>query len=64
VIYRARVDARGKLMASELVQGVDPLVDGEALLALERMLFEPATRNGLPVPGEITVPFTFGKKRR
>jgi TonB family protein len=64
VIYRVGVDARGKLARADLVQGVDPVLDQEALAALERTLFEPATRNGLPVPGEITVPFTFGKKRR
>ena len=63
VIYRATIDARGKLVQATLVQGVHPLLDEAALEALEHTLFLPATRNGVPVRGEIDVPFPFEKKR-
>jgi TonB family protein len=62
VVYRVQVDARGKMVRSTLEQGVHPLLDRAALDALERTRFSPARRGGLPVEGELLVPFTFRRK--
>ena len=62
VIYKVEVDAAGKLVRTELVQGVHPILDAEALLAVERTRFEPALRNGVPMAGVTILSFDFGKK--
>ena len=59
VVYRVRVDERGKLVEAVLEQGVHPLIDQAALVAVEKTRFLPATRNGEPVPGEILMSFEF-----
>lgn len=64
VIYRVTVDERGKLVQAVLEQGVHPLLDEAALMAVEQSLYVPATRGGRPVRGELLVPFTFGEKDR
>jgi TonB family protein len=57
IIYRVTIDARGKMIQAVLEQGVDPIVDGPALAALERTRFVPATRGGKPVQADLRVPF-------
>lgn len=59
VVYRARIDERGKLMEASLEKGVHPLLDQAALVALEKTLFSPAMNRGRAVKGEIDVPFKF-----
>lgn len=64
VIYRVRVDARGKLVSTRLVQGVHPLLDEAALVAVERCLYAPGSRDGAPVDGELDLSFTFGESKK
>jgi TonB family protein len=59
VVYRIRLDARGKMVEAVLEEGVHPLLDEAALAALERTRFLPARRDGQPVPSELRIPFTF-----
>lgn len=60
VIYRATISPDGKLIEALLEAGAHELLNRAALEALERMLFVPAARDGRPVQGQISVPFTFG----
>jgi TonB family protein len=68
VVYRATIAADGKLTEAVLEAGAHELLNQAALEALERMIFIPASRDGKSVPGQISVPFTFGapkeKKKR
>jgi TonB family protein len=59
VIYRVKVDERGKLVEAILERGADPVFNRAALEAIEHTRFLPATRNGVPVPGELLMPFPF-----
>jgi TonB family protein len=59
VVYRVAVDERGKLVEAVLEQGVHPLIDQAALEAVEKTRFLPATRDGVPVPGQILMSFEF-----
>jgi TonB family protein len=61
VILYAIIRKDGKVDSIQLVRGVDPLLDQNAMEALSRWEFRPATREGQPVDLEavIHIPFHF-----
>ena len=62
VVYRVVVDAKGKLKRAVLEEGVHPILNQASLVAIEKSLFLPATRDGKPVEGELVMPFRFVHK--
>jgi len=64
VVYRAVISPTGKLVEAVLEKPVHPLLDDAALAAVEKMLFSPALRDGVPVEGEILIPFRFPEEPR
>ena len=60
--YRVVVDAKGKLKRAVLEEGVHPILNQASLVAIEKSLFLPATRDGKPVEGELVMPFRFVHK--
>jgi protein TonB len=49
----------GTISAVEVVKGLEPELDEEAVAALKQWKVEPGQREGKPVAGWITVDFTF-----
>jgi TonB family protein len=52
---RVRVGVDGKVQSAEMVQGVHPTYDRVLLKAAEAWLYQPATQNGVAVPGEVVI---------
>ncbi|HUF23236.1 MAG TPA: energy transducer TonB [Vicinamibacterales bacterium] len=61
VELEAVIDAEGKPTNIRLVRSLDPThgLDANAMSALEGWRFKPATREGKPVPFQVTVELTF-----
>ncbi|WP_143703847.1 MULTISPECIES: energy transducer TonB [Luteimonas] len=60
VLLRVHVDADGRTSAVDLVRSSQHRrLDRAATQAVRRWRFEPAMRDGRPVPGELLVPFQF-----
>ena len=61
VILYAIIRQDGRVDSIQLVRGVDPLLDQNAMEALSRWQFRPATREGQPVDIEavVHIPFAF-----
>ena len=59
VILRFVVDEQGRAVDPEVVQGLGGGCDEEALRVLQQTRFEPALKDGQPVPVEIALPITF-----
>jgi len=53
------VDAEGNVTEARVVKALDPGLDQNALRTVRTWRFEPATRNGKPVPVRVTVQVTF-----
>ncbi len=53
------VDAQGTVTSAEVVESGGPLFDAAALEAVKRWKFQPATRDGTPIPARIRIPFRF-----
>jgi TonB family protein len=49
------IDAKGNPQNIRLINGLDPGLDANALEAVKRYKFKPATRNGMPMAVQITV---------
>lgn len=60
VVVLVRVGANGRVTDVELVSSSQhPRLDRAAMSAARRWRFEPAMRDGQPVPGELRIPFSF-----
>ena len=60
VLVLVRVGANGRVTDVELVgSSRHPRLDRAAITAARRWRFEPAMRDGQPVPGELRIPFSF-----
>lgn len=59
VMVKARIGTDGRVIAHELKQGVEPWQAQSAECVLGVLRFEPATRNGVPVEAEATIPVNF-----
>ncbi len=59
VSLEAAIDAEGRVVAVEVVQGVSPGLDAAAVQALERWRYRPATRGGEPIRSVQRLTFRF-----
>jgi len=65
VIVRLRVDARGRVLAAEVLKGSgSKLLDGAALAALKRWRFTPGQDQKGTVESTVTVPVEFALRER
>jgi len=61
VFVRFVVDKEGKVKNAEVLKGVAPLLDAEALRTVKTLTgFQPGMQDGKPVDTYMTVPITFG----
>jgi iron complex outermembrane recepter protein len=59
VVTLATVDAAGRVTAAEVAESGGAAFDAAALEAVRRWTFQPALRDGEPVPARIRIPFRF-----
>lgn len=59
VILNAVIDAQGKITDLTLVKGLGPPVDDEVIAAVRQWTYNPATKNGTPVPSEQELHFHY-----
>jgi len=59
VIIEVTIDEVGHITAMRLIQGLGAAVDQKVLDAVNRWQFEPATRNGTPIPSKQDVYYHF-----
>jgi iron complex outermembrane recepter protein len=59
VLTLVTVDAQGSVTSAEVLESGGALFDAAALEAVKRWKFEPATRDGVPIPARIRIPFRF-----
>lgn len=59
VIVEVTIDEAGKITEMRLIQGLGAGVDQKVLEAVNRWQFEPATRNGTPIPSKQDVYYHF-----
>ncbi len=59
VLVKVLVGTDGRPWATELVQGVHPILDREALEAAKRCVFSPGKQRDRPVEVWVTLPYTF-----
>jgi iron complex outermembrane recepter protein len=59
VVTLVTVDAAGQVAGAEVVESGGAAFDAAALEAVKRWKFEPATRDGTPIPARIRIPFRF-----
>ncbi|MFT4735931.1 MAG: protein TonB [Cyclobacteriaceae bacterium] len=53
------VDKNGKLIKHTITKSCNPMLEKAMNEVIEDFKFSPASKNGLPVAGKITVPFAF-----
>jgi TonB family protein len=59
VVLKIDVDAQGRVTAVEVLESTNILLESSARQAARQWSFEPARRDGLPVPATIVVPVEF-----
>jgi len=59
VIVEIVVDAEGKVIEEKLIQGMGRGVDEKVIAAIQGWHFQPATRNGIPIPSKRDVLYHF-----
>jgi iron complex outermembrane recepter protein len=59
VVTLVTVDASGQVTGAEVVESGGAAFDAAALEAVKRWKFQPATRDGAPIPARIRIPFRF-----
>ena len=57
---RVQISAEGKVTSAEIVKSVHPAYDQQLLRAARGWLYEPARKDGLPIPSEKTVEVAVG----
>lgn len=60
---RVQISAEGKVTAAEMVTSVHPAYDAVLLRAARGWLYEPARKDGVPIPSEKTVEVAIGPPR-
>jgi TonB family protein len=53
------IDERGEIVRKTVLQSLGPDIDSKCLAALENWRFQPATRNGVPIPSKQDAIFPF-----
>jgi TonB family protein len=53
------IDERGEIVRKTVLQSLGPEIDSKCLAALENWRFQPATRNGAPIPSKQDAIFPF-----
>ncbi len=59
VIIEITIDERGEIVRKTVLQSLGPAIDKQCLAALENWHFQPATRNGTPIPSKQDAIFPF-----
>lgn len=59
VIIEITIDERGVIVRKTVLQSLGPMIDNQCLAALENWHFQPATRNGAPIPSKQDAIFPF-----
>jgi protein TonB len=59
VVVEIVVDAEGKVVEEKLIQGMGHGVDEKVIAAIQGWHFQPATRNGMPIPSKRDVLYHF-----
>jgi iron complex outermembrane recepter protein len=59
VVTLVTVSVDGKVQGAEVVESGGPAFDAAALEAVKRWTFQPALRDGSPIPARIRIPFRF-----
>ena len=59
VVTLVTVDVEGKVTGAEVVESGGAVFDAAALEAVKRWTFQPALRDGTPLPARIRIPFLF-----
>jgi len=59
VVVNFVVDEKGTVQNLEVMRGVHPLLDREALHVIRSLEFEPKTKNGEPVSAHMGLPVKF-----
>jgi TonB family protein len=60
---RVQISAEGKVTSAEIVKSVHPAYDALLLRAARSWLYEPARKDGAPIPSEKTVEVAIGPPR-
>jgi outer membrane biosynthesis protein TonB len=58
-VIEVTIDARGEIIRKKVLQSLGPDIDSKCLAALDNWLFQPATRNGAPIPSKYDTVFPF-----
>jgi hypothetical protein len=58
-VIEITIDVRGEIVQKTVLQSLGPEIDGKCLAALENWHFQPATRNGAPIPSKQDAIFPF-----
>lgn len=59
VVIEITIDERGEIVRRKVLQSLGPEIDNKCLAALESWHFQPATRNGAPIPSKQDAIFPF-----
>jgi|ERR1035437_535530 TonB family protein len=59
IVIEIVIDERGDIVAKTVLQSLGPKLDEKVLLALQNWHFQPATRNGSPIPSKQDAVFHF-----
>ena len=59
VVIEITIDERGEIIQKKVLQSLGPEIDTRCLAALENWHFQPATRNGAPIPSKQDAVFPF-----
>jgi TonB family protein len=59
VVIEITIDERGEIVRKTVLQSLGPEIDSKCLAALENWRFQPATRNGAPIPSKQDAIFPF-----
>ena len=59
VVIEITIDERGEIVRKTVLQSLGPEIDSKCLAALENWHFQPATRNGAPIPSKQDAIFPF-----
>ncbi len=64
VQVRVKIDAQGAVTDAKVIGDAgNPALEWASVDAVKRWRFQPATRNGVPVASEVTIPFRFSRSR-
>jgi TonB family protein len=58
-VIEITIDERGEIVSKTVLQSLGPDIDSRCLAALENWRFQPATRNGAPIPSKQDTIFPF-----